>query len=138
MVASEFEVSTDRDRIDVAMVHEFLRTSYWAQGRSRETVEQTLKHSLCFGGYLSGQQVAFGRVVTDRAVFGYLADIFVLPDFRGRGFGKALVGAMIEHPDVRNLQIMLLRTRDAHGLYESVGFRPLPRPEEMMSRHFTA
>ncbi len=137
MAAADFEVSTDPGRIDVAMVHEFLRTSYWAQGRSRETVEQTLKHSLCFGGYLSGQQIAFGRVVTDRAVFGYLADIFVLPDFRGRGFGSALVQAMLAHPDVRNLQIVLLRTRDAHGLYESVGFQPLPRPEEMMARYST-
>src|SRR3972149_10814582 len=111
MVAGDFEISTDPDRIDVAMVHEFLRTSYWAQGRSRETVEQTLRHSLCFGGYLPGQQIAFGRVVTDRAVFGYLADIFVLPDFRGRGFGRALVQAMLAHPDVRNLQVVLLRTR---------------------------
>jgi GNAT superfamily N-acetyltransferase len=135
MSLDDYEVSSDPGRIDVDVVHEFLRTSYWAEGRERETTEITVKNSLCFGGYLSGQQVAFGRVVTDRAIIGYLADIFVLPEFRGRGFGRTLVRTILEHPDVARLQVILLRTRDAHSVYQPFGFCPLPRPEEMMARY---
>jgi GNAT superfamily N-acetyltransferase len=78
--------------------------------------------------------VAFGRVITDGAVFGYLADVFVLPTHRGRGISKGLVRAVLGHPDLQTLQVFLLRTRDAHGLYAQFGFQPLPRPEEMMTR----
>lgn len=134
-MSGEFEVSSDTKRIDVALVHEFLRTTYWAQGRTRETTDLILRNSLCFGGYLGGQQIAFGRVVTDYCIVGYLADIFVLPEFRGRGFGKTLVRNMLEHPDVTRLQVVLLRTRDAHGLYTPFGFQPLPRPEEMLGKY---
>jgi GNAT superfamily N-acetyltransferase len=80
---------------------------------------------LCFGVYTAGRQIGFGRVITDCAVFGYLSDVFVLPEFRGRGVGKYLVKAMLEHPDVRGLKLILLRTRDAHGLYAQFGFTPL-------------
>jgi ribosomal protein S18 acetylase RimI-like enzyme len=126
------EISTDPARVDVALVHEFLRTTYWAEGRPREVVERSIANSLCFGGYLPGGQIAFGRVITDRALFGYLSDIFVLPAYRGRGVGTALVRAMMEHPDVAPLKVVLLRTRDAHGLYRQFGFRELPAPDEMM------
>lgn len=134
MLAAEYEISSDPARIDIDVVHRYLSTSYWAHGRSRATVERSIQHSLCFGAYRSGQQVAFGRVVTDFAVFAYLADIFVVPEFQRRGIGKALVRAMLEHPRLQGLQLVLLRTRDAHGLYSQFGFRALPRPEEMMIR----
>ena len=128
-----FEISSDPSRLDLDVIHGFLSTSYWAQGRTRETVERALRNSICFGAYRQGRQAGFGRIVTDRAVFAYLADIFVLPEYRGQGLGKTLVGAMLDHPDIRGLPAVLLRTRDAHGLYAQFGFEPAARPEELMS-----
>ena len=98
-------------------------------------MQRSIEHSLCFGAYSGRKQVGFGRVITDFAVFGYVADVFVIPEFQRRGIGKALVRAMLAHPQVQDLPMLLLRTRDAHGLYEQFGFQPLPRPEEMMVRY---
>jgi GNAT superfamily N-acetyltransferase len=130
---AEFEISTDRARLDIALVHRVLGTSYWAEGRRRSVVERSIANSLCFGVYHAGRQVAFARVVSDRAVFAYLMDVFVVPEFRGRGISKALMRAVLDHPDLQNLRLFLLGTRDAHGLYERFGFRPLAEPERMMA-----
>lgn len=135
MIPADIEITTDRTRINVDLVHGFLSSSYWAQGRSRHVVERSLENSLCFSAFQRGEQVGFGRVITDRAVFAYIADVFVVPEFRGTGIGKALVQAMLEHPELKGLQVMLLRTRDAHALYAKFGFRSVPRPEEMMARY---
>jgi GNAT superfamily N-acetyltransferase len=135
MLPIDLEISTDPIRIDVDLVHRFLTTSYWAEGRTREVVERSITNSICFGAYANGQQVAFGRVITDRAVFGYLADIFVVPEFRGRGISKRLVSAMLEHPDVARVSGIQLRTRDAHGLYARFGFVPVSNADEIMARH---
>jgi GNAT superfamily N-acetyltransferase len=132
---TSFEISTDPSRLDVDLIHGFLTTSYWAEGRSRDTVERSLRHSLCFGVYSDGRQVAFGRVITDGAVFAYLADVFVIPAFRGRGIAKALVGAVLEHPDLQGVKVFLLRTRDAHGLYRQFGFQAVTNPEELMGKY---
>jgi len=132
MVSGEFEISTDPSRIDVELVHDFLSHSYWAQGRTRAIVERSINNSLGFGVYRSTQQVAFARVITDRAVFAYLADVFVVPEFRGRGISKALVRAILDHPDLRSLRLILLQTRDAHGLYAKFGFRVPSQPEWIM------
>ena len=121
--------------LDVDQVHRFLSTSYWAGGRSRAVVERSIDNSLCFAAFRGSRQVAFGRAITDRAVFAYIADVFVVPECRGAGIGKALISAMLDHPDLRGLQVMLLRTRDAAGLYSKFGFQPLVRPEEMMGRY---
>jgi GNAT superfamily N-acetyltransferase len=134
MLSAEYEISCDPARIDVALVHEFLSGSYWAEGRSRETVERSIRNSLCFGVYTGGRQVAFARVITDRAVFAYLADVFVVPELRGRGIGKGLVQAVLAHPDLQTLRTFLLGTRDAHGLYERFGFAPLLEPQRLMSK----
>jgi GNAT superfamily N-acetyltransferase len=131
----EYEVSCDPARIDVALVHDFLARSYWATGRSRDVVERSIRNSLCFGVYKSGEQVAFGRVITDRAVFAYLADVFVVPSSRGLGISKVLLRAILDHPDLQNLRAFLLATNDAHGLYEQFGFRPLPEPRRLMARY---
>jgi len=133
MLSSALEISTDPGRIDIDVVHGFLSTSYWAQGRTREVVERSIRNAICFGVYTGGRQIAFGRIITDRAVFAYLADIFVVPEYRGRGISKALVRAMLNHPDVQGLRVILLRTRDAHGLYAQFGFAPIPEPSEMMA-----
>jgi N-acetylglutamate synthase-like GNAT family acetyltransferase len=133
MLPDDLEISTDASRIDVDMVHRFLSTSYWAQGRSRDTVARSIANSIVFGAYTSGRQVAFARVITDHAVFGYIADVFVVPEFRGRGVSKSLMRRILEHPDVTGLRLILLRTRDAHGLYEQFGFAPVAEPHELMS-----
>ena len=130
---AEFEISTDPARLDIDLIHRFLETSYWAKGRRRSVVERSLRHSLCFGVYIATRQVAFARVVSDRAVFAYLMDVFVLPEFRGRGISKALMRSVLEHPDLQNLRVFLLATRDAHDLYAQFGFRSLANAERWMA-----
>lgn len=132
---SEFEYSFDRSRLDVGTIHAFLSSSYWSPGIPRETVERAIANSLCIGGYVESRQVAFARMVTDRATFAYLADVFVLPSHRGRGLSRTLVEALLSHPEVQGLRRMLLVTRDAHGLYSKLGFSPLAAPDRFMERH---
>ena len=135
MPPADLEISTDPSRLDIDLVHGFLTTSYWAAGRPRAVVERSIANSICFGAYTSGRQVAFGRAVTDRAVYAYFADIFVVPEFRGCGIGKRMVAAMLEHPDVAAVHGIQLRTRDAHGLYAQFGFVPVSSPSELMARY---
>jgi GNAT superfamily N-acetyltransferase len=131
----QLEISTDPVRLDVGLVCEFLQSSYWASGRRRSVIERSMKNSLCFGAYLGARQVAFARVVSDRAVFAYLMDVFVLPEFRGRGISRALMRAIVDHPELQHLRVFLLATRDAHGLYSKFGFRPLAEPDRWMAIH---
>ncbi len=130
-----YEISTDRSRLDVALIHDFLRSTYWAQGIPRAVVERSIQHSLCFGAFLGGRQVGFARVISDFASFAYVADVFVVPEHRGRGISKLLMRAIIEHPDLQGLRRILLATRDAHGLYAQFGFEPLTHPEHFMTLH---
>ena len=127
------EVSTDATRLDLDLIHAFLTGSYWAAGRSRDSVEKSIGKSLCFGAYVGGKQVAFARVITDEATFAYLADVFVVPEWRGRGISKRLIKAVLDHPGLTGINI-LLRTRDAHDLYKRFGFEPSKDPERFMSR----
>ena len=126
------EISTDRARLNVDLIHAFLAESYWAAGRSRAAVEKSISHSLCFGAYIRGEQVAFARLVTDKATFGYLADVFVVPEWRGRGISKQLLQQILDHPDLADISL-LLRTRDAHELYKRFGFRACKDPERFMT-----
>ena len=135
MKETDFEISTDRGRLDVELIHRFLsEESYWAQNRSMEQARAAIKNSLCFGVYSGALQVAFGRVVTDFATFAYVGDVFVLEEFRGHGLGKRIMEAMISHPDLQGLRRWVLATRDAHGLYEQFGFHSLKFPERWMER----
>src|SRR5271154_2226654 len=127
-------ISTDPAELDVSMIHRFLsEESYWANGIARALVEKSIAHSICFGGYINGQQVAFARVITDRATFAHLKDVFVLPAFRGHGHGIAIMQAVMSHPDLRAVAFTL-GTGDAHELYSRFGFVPLPAPERSMLR----
>jgi GNAT superfamily N-acetyltransferase len=128
------EVSTDRARLDLALIERALNDSYWAAGRPRDVIERSIANSLCFGVYAEGTQIAFARVITDRAVFAYLSDVFVVPEFRGRGVGKTLVRAVLDHAELQGLTLFLLRTRDAQGLYAQFGFSSVDWPEELMAR----
>lgn len=132
----EFWVSSDRSAINLPLVHRFLsEESYWAKGIPIAVVEKSIENSLCFGGFVDGAQVAFARVVSDFATFGYLADVFVLPEHRGRGYAKTLMAAVFAHPELQGLRRFALATRDAHALYAQYGFTPLARPETFMERY---
>ena len=129
---ADVEISTDPARIDVGLVHGFLAGSYWAAGRAREVVERSIRHSLCFGAYCDGRQIGFARLITDRAVFAYLADVFVVPEYRGRGIAKLLLEAILHHPELKGVRLFRLGTRDAHGLYERYGFKRMIDPHRSM------
>ena len=134
-VRDEYSISCDPDRLDLAVVYGFLSTSYWSLGLPLEVLQRAIAGSLCFGVYHGGKQVGFARVVTDRATFAYLCDVFVLDAYRGQGLGRWLMEAVAAHPDLQGLRRMVLVTRDAHGLYENFGFRPLARPAGYMELH---
>jgi len=129
------EISTDRNRLDVAMIHDFLaHHSYWVPGVSRANVDKAIRHSLCFGVYAEERQVGFARIVTDYVRYAHLLDVFVLPDFRGRGISKLLMKTILAHPELRTIARYTLGTQDAHGLYAQNGFTPLHAPERFMER----
>jgi len=122
-MTEQIEISTDQERLDLALVHWFLtRESHWARDIDRATVERSVRNSLCFGAYRGGAQIGFARVVTDRATFAFVCDLFVLAEARGRGVAKVLVDAIMQHPDLQGLRRMALTSRDAKGLYERIGF----------------
>lgn len=130
-----YEVSTDRQRLDLDAVHAFLVTAYWSPGLPRPLMERAIANSMCFGVYAAdGSQAGFARVVTDSTHFAYLADVFVLPQHRGRGLGAWLVEAILTHPDLQTVRRWSLGTADAHGLYARFGFGPARRPGRMMWR----
>ncbi len=133
-VLGECVLSTDRSRVDVEVVHDYLsEQSYWAANRSRDVVEASIRASLCVGAYgTAGEQLAFARVVTDGATFGYLCDLFVLPGHQGGGLGKAVMQFIVDHPVVKSLGRLLLATSDAHGLYAKSGFTSLKDASKWM------
>jgi len=130
-----YVISTDPARLDRRLIHGFLaRDSYWAQEIPYDVVDHALDHSLCFGLYGPAGQVGLARVVTDYATFAYLADVFVLPEHRGRGLSKWLMETVVAHPALQGFRRFMLNTRDAHGLYAQTGFTALARPEWAMER----
>ncbi|MCW5599321.1 MAG: GNAT family N-acetyltransferase [Nitrosomonas sp.] len=133
----DFTVTDNREDLDIEVIHGFLcRESYWAEHIPRATVEKAMAHSLCFGLYHADKQIGFARAVSDHATFAYLADVFVLSDYRGRGLGKWLVSCILIHPELQGLRRWMLATLDAHGLYEQNGFVPLRHPEWFLEIHY--
>ncbi|MET7473892.1 GNAT family N-acetyltransferase [Streptomyces sp. NPDC005648] len=134
-----YELSTDPGRLDVDRVHRWLSTdAYWAIGRAREKQERAIAASVNFGVYevVSGDQVAYARVVTDQATFAWLCDVYVDPSVRGKGVGTALVAAVRAHLEPFGMRRVMLATRDAHGVYEKVGFKALAQPDIWMALEF--
>ena len=130
-----YEISTERDRLDYALIHKFLsESSYWATGRSIETVRRSIEHSLPFGLYHDGLQTGFARVVTDYATIAWIADVFIVEPHRGLGLGSWLMEIVMAHPELQGFRRWALATKDAHGLYEKLGFTPLRWPERWMER----
>ena len=132
----DYELVDDPARIDVAAAHAYLARSYWSPGIPLETVARAIANSLCVAVLHRGEQVGLARVVTDRATFAYLADVYVLEDHRGLGLAKAMVAQLQAHPELQGLRRWLLFTVDAHALYEQQGWSPLAHPERGMERHY--
>jgi len=128
----DYVITDHREDLDLDTIHGFLRQSYWARGIPRTLVETAVANSLCFGLYRHGRQVGFARAITDRATFAYLGDVFILPEFRGRGLATWLVTCILEHPQLQGLRRIMLATFDAHGLYRGCGFSPLKEPGKFM------
>jgi len=131
-----YYISTDKSRLDLAVIHNFLTTSYWAAGIPIETVKKSLEHSLNFGVYEEGKQVGFARVITDYATFAYIGDVFILEDYRGQGLSKWLMQVIADHAELQGLRRWVLLTRDAHGLYRKTGFTEPVNPERYMEKIF--
>jgi GNAT superfamily N-acetyltransferase len=130
-----YRMTDDPNAVDLAVVHGFLTTSYWAPGIPKETVARGIANSLPFSIFLESRQVGFARAVTDRATFAYLADVFVVEDQRGQGLGSWLVETVLGHPELQGLRRWLLITRDAHALYRKFGFTAVLDTSRLMTRH---
>lgn len=132
----KFSVEEGTDRLDFDLVHSWLsKDAYWSMGISRDLVEKSFKNSLAFGVFHQKTQlVGIARLVTDKATFSYLGDVFIDPDFRGQGIGKLLMNAISKHPDLQGLRRQMLATHDAHGLYKQFGYAELSRPDRLMEK----
>jgi GNAT superfamily N-acetyltransferase len=128
----EYTITTDRHRLDLNAIHGFLMRSYWSPGVPIDIVERAIANSLCFGLFHAQDQVGLARVITDKATFAYLADVYVLESHRGKGLSKWLLEVIQGHEDLRGLRRFMLATRDAHGLYAQFGFTALANPSRMM------
>ena len=134
----EYLISTDTSLLDIAMIHDYLSMrSYWAANIPKEIVERSIANSLCFGLYQQEKQIGFARLMTDKATFAYLADVFILEDYRGKGLSKWLIKTIQAHPELQGLRRWMLGTRDAHGLYEQFGWTVLDEDtrKRFMQRH---
>jgi N-acetylglutamate synthase-like GNAT family acetyltransferase len=121
--------------MDIDLIHSFLTRSYWAEGISKEIVRRSIEGALCFGVFENDKQVGFARMITDRATFAYLADVFIIEEYRGLGLCKWLMEVIMSHPDLQGLRRMILATRDAHELYKKFGFTPLNNVDRWMHTH---
>jgi GNAT superfamily N-acetyltransferase len=133
---NEYEISDDLSRLNVSFIHNYLANeSYWAKNIPHQIVEKSIKNSLSFGLYCNKEQIGFARLVTDKATFAYLADVFIIPAFRGKGLSKWLMQTIHNHPELQSLRRWMLGTRDAHDLYKKFGWTSLQEPERFMQKH---
>jgi len=131
----DYTISTDRSRLNIDLIHDFISNySYWGKGRAREVIVRSIENSMSFGLYHGDQQVGFARIVTDYGTFAWVADVFIVPEHRGRGLSKWLMEIIIAHPKLQGFRRWVLATKDAHGLYEQFGFIELLHPERWMER----
>jgi GNAT superfamily N-acetyltransferase len=128
----QYWITTDPQKLDLDAIHAYLSRSFWAEGIPKETVAKAMANSLCFGLFDGAEQIGLARVITDRATFAYLCDVYVLEAYRGRGLGKWLIETVMAHPDLQGLRRFQLVTRDAHGLYSRHGFATPNHPDRHM------
>lgn len=122
-------ISTNKNELNISLIHEFLSNSYWAKGRTVSEVKKTIKHSLCFGIYLDNKQIGFARVVSDYVIFAYLMDVFIIEEYRGKGYATLLIGHILNEHRLKEVKRWGLMTRDAHSLYKKFGFE-MHNPQE--------
>jgi len=134
-VKDRFYISTEKEKMDIEVIHSFLTRSYWAEGISKEIIRRSIEGALCFGVFENDKQVGFARMITDKATFAYLADVFIIDEYRGLGLSKWLMELIMSHPDLQGLRRMMLATRDAHELYKKFGFTPLNNVDRWMHIH---
>ena len=128
-----FSITTDSSQFDFNVIYDFIRQSYWAKDIPATVMQKAIENSLCFAVLDNdNHQVGFARVITDYATFGYLADVFIVEEQRGKGLSKWLVDTIVKHPDLQGLRRLMLATYDAHGLYAQYGFEPVVQPENLM------
>ena len=128
------EISTDKTKLQISVIHQFLAEAYWAKGRTIGEVKTSIQHSFCFGVYSDNKQIGFARVATDYVVYAYIMDVFILPKYRGNGYSKLLMSTINTQPQLQNCKIWMLKTSDAHNLYKQFGFTELKHPEKLMER----
>jgi len=128
----DYFITSDKSKLDISAVHAFLSRSYWSPGIPISTVERAISNSLCFSVLLGAQQIGFARLVTDKATFAYLADVYVLEEHRGNGLARRMLELIFLHPDLQSLRRITLITRDAHGLYAKYGFQTPSKPGQIM------
>jgi GNAT superfamily N-acetyltransferase len=128
----QYWITTDTQKLDIDAIHAYLSRSFWAEGIPKDTVAKAIANSLCFGLFDGGEQIGLARVVTDRATYAYLCDVYVLETHQGRGLGKWLIATVMAYPDLQGLRRFQLVTRDAHGLYSRHGFATPMNPERHM------
>lgn len=131
---NNYIVSDDKSQLSINVIHSFLSNSYWAKGRSIETITKSINNSDCFGIYDNGNQIGFARVVSDYTIFAYLFDVFILEEYRGRGLSKMLLSYVFDHPKYKDVKKWGLATSDAHGLYRKFGFEVVASPEKLMEK----
>ncbi len=132
---SGYVIDLDRDRLQLDVIHGFVADSYWARGMPHALLQRAIANSICVGAYHGAVQVGFARVITDRATFAYLADVFVLDAHRGNRLATEMVAALHAHPELQGLRRWMLATRDAHPVYAKLGWMPIAQPELFMQRH---
>lgn len=132
---SSLIISDDINKMQLDVIHGYITRSYWAEGISKELVKTSMESSLCFGAFIDEKQVAFARVITDKATFAYLADVFVLEEYRGYGISKKLMSFILDKSELQKVRRFMLCTADAHGLYKQFGFTEIKSPENMMAIH---
>lgn len=128
------EITIDKSKLQVEVIHQFLTNTYWARGRTLDEVNKTIDNCLCFGVYLNNKQIGFARIATDNTVFAYVMDVFILPEYRGNGYSKQLMKAVHEEPQLQTCKVWMLKTADAHNLYKQFGYTELKNPEKVMER----
>jgi len=127
-------ISDDKSKLDVELIHKFLTSSYWAGGRTIEEVKKSIEHSSCFGIYKNDKQIGFARILTDFTVIAYLMDVFIIEEYRGKGFSKMLLKRIFEDERFKGIKKWMLATKDAHSLYTQFGFEKIKNPDRLMEK----
>jgi N-acetylglutamate synthase-like GNAT family acetyltransferase len=135
-IKDRFYISTQKEKMDIDLIHSFLTRSYWAEGISKEIIRRSIEGALCFGVFENDKQIGFARMITDKATFAYLADVFIIDEYRGLGLSKWLMEVIMSYPDLQGLRRMMLATRDAHELYKKFGFTQLNNVDRWMHIHY--